>query len=84
MAEHHPPPLTRAHSLSALHLDSLTRAKYGGLEVQWVNGLGVSPGRRGPRRTAIQRCSPSLLIDCEEDRVLRAVLVGMLREMERR
>jgi hypothetical protein len=24
------------------------------------------------------------LIDCEEDRVLRAVLVGMLREMERR
>jgi hypothetical protein len=24
-----------------------------------------------------------LLIDCEEDRVLRAVLVGMLREMER-
>jgi hypothetical protein len=25
-----------------------------------------------------------LLIDCEEDRVLRAVLVGMLREMDRR
>jgi hypothetical protein len=25
-----------------------------------------------------------LLIDCEEDRILRAVLVGMLREMERR
>jgi hypothetical protein len=25
-----------------------------------------------------------LLIDCEEDRVLRAVLVGMLREMERK
>jgi hypothetical protein len=24
-----------------------------------------------------------LLIDCEEDRVLRAVLVGMLRETER-
>jgi hypothetical protein len=26
----------------------------------------------------------ALLIDCEEDRVLRAVLVGMLREAERR
>ena len=25
-----------------------------------------------------------LLIDCEEDRVLRAVLVGMLRDMERK
>jgi hypothetical protein len=24
-----------------------------------------------------------LLIDCEEDRTMRAVLVGMLREMER-
>jgi len=24
--------------------------------------------------------SPELLIDCEEDRMLRAVLVGMLRE----
>jgi hypothetical protein len=24
-----------------------------------------------------------LLIDCEEDRTLRAVMVGMLREMER-
>ena len=30
------------------------------------------------------RAFAELLIDCEEDRVLRAVLVGMLREMERR
>jgi hypothetical protein len=29
------------------------------------------------------RTFAELLIDCEEDRVLRAVLVGMLREMER-
>jgi hypothetical protein len=29
------------------------------------------------------RTFAELLIDCEEDRVLRAVLVGMLRESER-
>jgi hypothetical protein len=30
------------------------------------------------------RAFAELLIDCEEDRALRAVLVGMLREMERK
>jgi hypothetical protein len=30
------------------------------------------------------RTFTELLVDCEEDRVHRAVLVGMLRDMERR
>jgi len=31
----------------------------------------------------VTRACAELLIDCEEDRVLRAVLVGMLREADR-
>jgi hypothetical protein len=33
--------------------------------------------------TPESRTFAELLIDCEEDKVLRAVLVGMLREAER-
>jgi hypothetical protein len=33
---------------------------------------------------AQSRTFAELSIDCEEDRVLRAVLVGMLRQMEQR
>jgi hypothetical protein len=50
---------------------------------------GQSPGRDAERIGKFwshRRTAPlaELLIDCEEDRALRAVLVGMQREGERR
>jgi hypothetical protein len=40
---------------------------------------GFGAGRRSSQGTFAE-----LLIDCEEDRMLRAVLVGMLAEMKRK
>jgi hypothetical protein len=40
----------------------------------------ISTSTRGLDRRVWGRGFGELLIDCEEDRVLRAVLVGMLRE----
>jgi hypothetical protein len=61
-------PLPRAELLQVLMLPELERADR--IEEFW--GYPQS------------RTFAELLIDCEEDRVPRAVLVGMLRDMERR
>jgi hypothetical protein len=49
--------------------------------VEALSPLTESPGPMPRRRTfTVVHWFAELLIDCEEDRVLRAVLVGMLRE----
>jgi hypothetical protein len=44
----------------------------------------IGPGVARLEGQPVKRAEAELLINCEEDRTLRAVLVGMLREMERR
>ena len=62
------PPAPRAELLHVLMLPDLERAKR-------IGEFWSYPQSRG---------FAELLIDAEEDRVVRAVLVGMLREAERR
>jgi hypothetical protein len=47
-------------------------------------GVTPSPLTQPPPLLAGSRTFAELLIDCEEDRVLRAVLVDMLRNADRR
>jgi hypothetical protein len=58
-----------------------------GMEVHWVQGISMADvghwGIGTRHRTGSLWCSAELLIDCEQDRILRAVLVGMLRAAER-
>ena len=54
------------------------------MEVHWVPGISMADalGASAPGTARSLWCSAELLIDCEEDRPLRAVLVGMLRKTE--
>jgi hypothetical protein len=61
------PPASRAELLHVLMLPDFERADR-------IGEFGGYPENRA---------FAELLIDCEEDRVFRAVLVGMLREAER-
>jgi hypothetical protein len=47
-----------------------------------VSASHPATGRTGSQRYTARRIFAELLIDCEEDRVLRAVIVGMLREAD--
>ena len=62
------PPATRAELLHVLMLP----------DFEWVDRIGEYWSYPESRTFA------ELLIDCEEDRVRRAVLVGMLREADER
>jgi hypothetical protein len=75
-------------------LDPVVAPAQAGLDLQEDlehRGIGLGDEFALPEMTAgfrIERIEPNttiaeLLIDCEEDRSLRAVLVGMLREADR-
>jgi len=51
----------------------------GATSAGWIS----QPGRLSQEWSCWPRTFAELLIHCEEDRTLRAVLVGMLREAER-